>query len=163
MKTLLVAIDFSETTDAVLREAAKLAKALEAKLWVVHVASDEMQSLAYETMAFPEMSPEFAIMPMPGDVQLARGLSAEEFKREHRQLLNISTSLRKEGVDAQAILLKGDTAENIIEKAKELQADIIILGTHGHGCLRKAIVGSVSKSIIRHARCNVMIVPIPEK
>ena len=163
MKSLFVAIDFSETTDAVLREASKLAKALKAKLWIVHVANDEMQNLAYETMAFPEMSPEFSTMPMLGDVQLARGLSAEEFKREHRQLLNISASIRKEGVDAQSVLLKGDPAENLIKKAEELQIDIIILGSHGHGCLRKALAGSVSKSVIQHAPCNVMIVPIPDQ
>ncbi len=163
MKTLLVAVDFSENTDTVLREAARLAGALGAKLWVVHVAGDEMQALAYEALAFPEMAPEFATMPMSVDVQLARGLSAEEFKREHRQLLDISASLRKAGVDAQAVLLKGDAAENIVEKAADLQADIVILGSRGRGCLRKAIVGSVSESVIRHAPCNVMIVPIPGK
>jgi len=157
MKTLLVAVDFSETTDAVLRQAATLAKALGAKLWIVHVASDEIQAMAYETMPFSVYAPEF--INMPGDVQMARSLSAEEFKREHQQLLGISSSLREEGTNAQAMLLKGDAAKLIIEKAADLQADIIVLGSHGHGRLHKALVGSVSEAVIRHAPCNVMIVP----
>ena len=161
MKTLLAAIDFSENTDAVLQQATNLAKTLNAKLWILHVASDEIQAMAYETMPFSVYAPEF--INMPGDVQLARNLSAEEFKREHQQLLSISSSLRKEGADAQAILLKGDATKLIAEKAADLQADIIILGSHGHGRLHKALVGSVSEAVIRQAPCNVMIVPRPGK
>ncbi len=157
MKQLLAAIDFSKNTEAVLEQAAKLAKALEAKLWILHVASDETQAMAYEATQFTGYSPEFT--SMPGDVQLARDLSADEIKREHAQLLGISASLRENGTETQAILLKGDAAKLILEKAEDLQVEIIILGSHGHGLLHKALLGSVSEAIIRHAHCNVLIVP----
>ncbi len=157
MKQLIAAIDFSKSTDAVLEQAATLAKALDAKLWILYVASDEMQAMAYESTQFVGYAPEFA--NMPGDVQLARDLSAEEFKREHRQLLEISSNLRKAGANAQAILLKGAAAQLILEKADELAADLIVVGSHGHGLLHKVFLGSVSEAVIRHARHNVMIVP----
>ena len=157
MKQLLAAVDFSKNTDAVLQQAAALAEALASKLWIVHVASDETQAMAYESTQFSAYAPEF--INMPGDVQLARDLSAEEFKREHGQLLAMSSSLREKGLDTQAMLLKGDAATLILEKAEDLQAEIIILGSHGHGLLHKALLGSVSESVIHHARCNVLIVP----
>ncbi len=157
MKQLLAAVDFSKNTEAVLKQAATLAKALDAKLWILHVTSDETQTMAYESTQFSGYAPEF--INMPGDVQLARDLSAEEFKREHGQLLAMSSSLREGGTDAQAMLLKGDAAKLILEKATDLQAEIIILGSHGHGLLHKALLGSVSEAVIRHARCNVLIVP----
>lgn len=161
MKKLLAAIDFSKTTDAVLEQASALAKALGAKLWVLHVASNETQAIAYETSQYSDYSPDF--VSMPGDVQLARNLSAEELKREHNELLAISSSLRKNGVDAQSVLLKGDAAKLIIEKANDLGAEIILLGSHGHGLFHKALLGSVSESVMRHAACNVMVVPTPGK
>ena len=157
MKQLLAAVDFSKNTDAVLDQAASLAKALGVKLWIVHVASDETRAMAYESTQFPGYAPEF--INMPGDVKLARNLTADEIKREHSQLLGISSKLREEGVDTQSILLKGDAAKLILEKAAELPAEIIILGSHGHGLLHKALLGSVSEAIIRHARCSVLIVP----
>jgi nucleotide-binding universal stress UspA family protein len=40
---------------------------------------------------------------------------------------------------------------------------MIILGSHGHGLLHKALLGSVSESIIHHARCNIMIVPASDR
>ena len=157
MQNLLVAVDFSKITDVLLEQAAHLAKALNAKLWVLHVASDESQAIAYEPSQYSSYSPEFAALP--GDVQLARDLSAEEIKREHTHLLAISSKLRNDGLDAQAILVKGDAAKVIIEKANDLGVEMIILGSHGHGLLHKALLGSVSESIIRHARCNITIVP----
>jgi nucleotide-binding universal stress UspA family protein len=160
MKQLLVAVDFSKSTDAVLEQASILAKELEAKLWVLHVASNETQALAFDSSQFSGFAPEF--VSMPGDVQLARNLSAEEIKREHAQLQGISSSIRANGVNAQAVLLKGDAAATIVEKATHLDADMIILGSHGHGLLHKALLGSVSEAVLRRANCNVLVVPVPE-
>jgi nucleotide-binding universal stress UspA family protein len=157
MNNLLVAVDFSKSTDAVLNEAIKLATALKAKIWIVHITADEMQAMAFETTQFTGYAPE--TITMPGDIQLSRDVSAEEIKREHRELLGISSRLREQGLDTQAMLLKGIPANLILEKAQELKADMIILGSHGHGLFHKALLGSVSESVIRHAHCNVMVVP----
>ncbi|VGO22391.1 universal stress protein [Pontiella sulfatireligans] len=157
MKPILAAVDFSTTTAAVVEQAAALAKALGSKLWIIHASSDETRAILYDSVQFDSYSPEFS--SMPGDAQLARDLSAKEIKREHAQLLGIASCLREKGVKAQAMLIKGDPAKLIIEKAEELEADMIIIGSHGHGLLHKALLGSVSESIIRHARCNVMVVP----
>ena len=161
MKNLLAAVDFSQSTDMVLSESAQLATALDAKLWILHVTSDESQALAFEATQFTGYAPE--AVAMPGDVQLARDINAEEIKREHSELQGMSSRLRKDGVNAQALLLKGDPAKLIIDKAGELRAEMIILGSHGHGLLHKALLGSVSESIIRHAGSNILIVPAVKK
>ena len=159
MQKLLAAVDFSKMTDTILDQASALVKSLDAKLWILHVTSDEAQAMSFETTQYSSYSPEF--MGLPGDVQLARDLSAEEIKREHAHLLAISSRLRNDGIDAQAVLVKGDAAKLIKQKAVDLGAEMIILGSHGHGLLHKALLGSVSESVIRHAPCNIMIVPAP--
>lgn len=161
MKNLLVAIDFSKNTDAVIKQSASLAKALNSKLWIIHVTSDESQSLAYESTQLSGYAPEFT--NMVGDVQLARDLNAEEIKREHKKLHGISLTLRNEGIDAQAMLIKGNPAKQILAKADELECDIIILGSHGHGLLHKALLGSVSEAIINKSNRNLLIIPSVEK
>ncbi len=161
MNNLLAAIDFSTSTDGVIEESCRLAKALDAKLWVLHVASDEAHAVTYETSSYSDLIPD--ISNMPADVQLARDLSAEELKREHRELLGLSSKLKSEGVTSQAILVKGNAAKEIVSKANDIDADIILLGSHGHGLLHKALLGSVSESIIRHAPCKIMIIPSPKE
>ena len=159
MKNLLVAVDFSKSTAAVLTEAAGLAIALDAKLWVIHITSNETQAYAFEASQFNDYIPD--LISTTENVQLARNISAEEIKREHAELLGISSKLRNRGVDAQALLLKGNPAKLILEKAEELEADMIILGSHGHGLFHKALLGSISESIIRQTACNVLVIPPP--
>jgi len=159
MKNILAAVDFSKNTEAVIAQAAELAKGLGGKLWIIHVTSDETKAMVYESTQFTGFTPEFT--SIPGDVQLARNLCAEEYKREHQQLLGLSAKARQDGVEAQSLLVKGDAATLILEKAENLGIDIIVLGSHGHGLLHKAIVGSVSEAVIRNALCNVLVVPPP--
>ncbi|WP_372794555.1 universal stress protein [Pontiella sp.] len=160
MKHLLAAVDFSNSTRAVLEQSRLLAGKLNARLWIIHVSTDETATLA-TTSSFSDYSPE--ITSMPGDVQLARDISAEELKREHNELIALSADLRKKGIEAKALLIRGNPATEILAKAADLKADMIILGSHGHGLFHKALLGSVSESVIQHAQCNVLIVPRPGK
>lgn len=160
MKKILVAIDFSKITGEVVKQAAALAKGLNAKVWVVHVAPDQLPATE-EFIPFCDFSTGMIRAPFPDDIEISRGMRAEEYKREHQALLNLSGNLRQEGVDAQAILMKGDIAELILEKAENLDVDIIVLGSHGYGLLHKVVVGSVSEAVLRKAMCNVLIVPAP--
>ena len=52
----------------------------------------------------------------------------------------------------------GCVAEQIVGLAKDLEADLIVMGTRGHGGLKRVIEGSISDFVVRWARCPVMIV-----
>ncbi len=158
MKKILVAVDFSKSTEQVVAQAGKLAKGLGAKAWVIHVTSDQLQAAAYEYSPGYDFPAGF-INPPIGDIEMARELCANEYKREHEALLNLSGKLRQSGVEAQAMLLKGDAAELILEQAENLDVDMVVMGSHGHGLLRKILIGSVTEAVLHKALCNVLIVP----
>ena len=160
MKKILVAVDFSKITENVVAQAAKLAKGLGAKVWVIYVTSDQLQGAAYEYSPGYYSSTGFITQPI-GDIEMSRELCANEYNREHAALLNLSAKLRQSGVDAQAMLLKGEAAELILEQAENLDVDMIVMGSHGHGLLRKILIGSVTEAVLQDALCNVLIVPAP--
>ena len=162
MKNILVAIDFSKSTEQVIQQASILAQKMGGKLWFIHATPDErLKAIAYESTQFYDFSPEFISAPV-GDVELARDLCAEEYKQEHHAMLNLSNKIKKSGIDAQSMLLKGDAADLILEKAEEVKADMIVMGSHGHGMLRKVLTGSVTEAVLRKASCGVLIIPPPE-
>ncbi|RMF20673.1 MAG: universal stress protein, partial [Cyanobacteria bacterium J083] len=57
------------------------------------------------------------------------------------------------------LLIQGATVTTILQEAAKLQAEMIIIGSHGHSSLYKALLGSVSEGIIRQATCPVLIIP----
>lgn len=142
MKKILAAIDFSDVTGNVVEQAAALAQAFSAELTLVHVAAPDPDFVGYEAG--------------PDTVRDAR---ASELRGEHRQLQETGEALRERGLAARALLIQGPTIEKILEETKRIGAEVIVIGSHGHGALHRALLGSVSEGVVRGATCPVHVVP----
>jgi nucleotide-binding universal stress UspA family protein len=136
---ILVATDGSREAELAVTTAADLAKSTDSELHVVHVGE---VPLVYH----PERH--------------AYQAEYEEHEKESQQLLESQVE-RIEGAsarEAQAHLRMGKADEEIVELAQSIDAGLIVMGSRGHGRLRRALVGSVSESVVRHAHCPVTIV-----
>jgi nucleotide-binding universal stress UspA family protein len=142
MKSLLVAIDFSEVTDRVVEQAARLAQAFSSRVRLVHIAEPDPDFVGYE--AGPES---------------VRGQVASELRDEHRKVQELADGLRGHGIDVMALSIQGATVEKILEEAHRADADLIVMGSHGRGGLSRVVMGSVSEGVLRKAACPVLIVP----
>jgi nucleotide-binding universal stress UspA family protein len=77
----------------------------------------------------------------------------------HESLLDAARqTLASRGVQAEVVLGIGDPAEAIVELAEQRNADLIVVGTREPGFLERLFGHSVSASVQRHARCDVLIV-----
>ncbi|HZY57756.1 MAG TPA: universal stress protein [Rubrobacteraceae bacterium] len=140
---ILVATDGSREAELAATTAADLAKSTDSELHVVHVGEIP---LVYH----PERH--------------AYRAEYEEHEKEAQQLLEAEVARIKEaGASvAQSHLTLGRAnarvAEEIVELAQSIDAGLIVMGSRGQGRLRRALVGSVSDSVLRHAHCPVTIV-----
>ena len=139
---VLAALDLARTTPDVLREARIWARRLSAELILIHVAEPDPDFIGYG--AGPE------------SVRLA---VAHKFTRAHQRIEALSVELRKEGLDATALLLQGATAETILREAERLSADVVLMGTRARGAVRELFVGSVSKEVLRRSTRPVLLIP----
>ena len=62
------------------------------------------------------------------------------------------------GTVAGTHLAMGDAPREIVHLAEDLQAGLIVMGSRGRGGIRRALMGSVSDTVVRHAHCPVLIV-----
>jgi len=141
---ILLAVDFSDVTDSLVDTVAGVARDPAGAVWVVHVAAPDPQFIGYE------------IGP-----QSVRDIRARELKDEHARLDEIKRALEAKNLHARAFLLQGETVGTLLEQAERMRADLVILGSHGHGMLFKSLVGSVSEGVLRGATCPVLLVPSP--
>lgn len=143
---LLAGVDLSESTEKVVKKVEEIAKALSARVWILHVAEPEPDFVGFET-----------------DPKCIRDSRSEMFHREHQQIQDIADRLRKAGLDTTALLVQGATVETILKEASKLDADMIVLGSHGQGAMYQLIVGSVSEGVLHQSACPVLIVPTHER
>jgi len=62
------------------------------------------------------------------------------------------------GTVAQAHLMMGEPAREIIHLAEDLGAGLVVMGSRGRGGIRRTLMGSVSDSMVRYAHCPVLVV-----
>jgi nucleotide-binding universal stress UspA family protein len=60
----------------------------------------------------------------------------------------------------ETIIKEGDYAENILQTAKEIKADIIVIGTHSRKGLDKVLLGSVAENVLHHTKIPLFIIPV---
>jgi nucleotide-binding universal stress UspA family protein len=143
---ILLATDGSEEADLAALRAVDLADATHSELHVVHVG----------------VVPIF-LQSYPGTLGYYDKLY-EQIEKMSRELLRKQTWRVKAagGTVAGAHLRMGEVALEIVALAEELGADLIVMGSRGLGRVRRALMGSVSDSVVRHAHCPVLVVR-PEK
>ena len=144
MKTLLVPLDFSATSGNLLQAAASLAKSLGARLVVLHV----LQPIA--PIGDPMMMPDLAQVT-------SMQKSAEEDARA--QLKRACEKAAELGVVVEPELRDGPASAVILERARALPADLVVMGSHGHTALYDLLLGSTSHAVLKKAPCPVVIVP----
>jgi len=112
-------------------------------VYIIHAAEPEPDFVGYD------------VGPEVGRTQVAR-----EMRREHRGVQTLAEKLRDDGLDATALLVQGPTVEITPKEADTLQAELIVVGTHGHGAVYDVLLGSYSAVMIRKSKLPILVVPV---
>ena len=139
---LLVSVDLSDVSAAVVKKAAELAKGMSVEVRLLHIAEPEPDFVGYD------VGPKYE-----------RDALAEKFHKEHSELQSIADGLRDDGLSVKALLVRGPTVETILNEAEKFGADMIVLGSHGRGAMQRLLMGSVSEGVLRETKCPILIVP----
>lgn len=142
--SILVAVDFSPVTERQIAAVERLASPGR-RIYVLHVAEPDPDFVGFE-----------------GGPDEVRDQIASEFREEHRKVESLARALEGKGFDATGLLVQGPTARTILTQAGRLGADVIVVGSHGHGALFDLLAGSVSAAVIRKADRPVLVVPARE-
>jgi nucleotide-binding universal stress UspA family protein len=139
LERILVPTDFSESARHALTYGISFAREFEAELLVLHVV--ETIPVGYASDLFP--------VPMAEVFQEMSGYARAE-------LAKLAALAKEKGVVVREMVTQGKPSAEIVRVAKEETIDMIVLGTHGTGILDKAIFGSTTERVVRHAPCPVL-------
>ena len=136
LNSVLVAFDFGETSQKALAYGMNLTRVFGGRLHVLHVA-DVIATTA--SQFYPDH---------PGNPEMrAESLALS-------QLRTVVTDAEAE----LAVRISGSPAVAIIQYARSIGADVIVVGTHGRNAVSRLLMGSVAEHVVRHAPCPVLVV-----
>jgi len=136
MDLIVVGYDGSEHSDRALERAVEIGTSLGASLRVVSAA--KVIAGAHPRGGSP-VEPG-AEEDLAASIEKARGKLADA------------------AIEAQLVEARGDPADVIVDQAKEHNAGLIVVGTHGRGRMGRMVAGSVSTKVVQNAACDVLVV-----
>lgn len=143
LKRLLCPVDFSDLSRESLVHAGGVAEWYDARITVFH---------AYATPGLPVAS-----ATVPGGVPILPPVEPDEVLGRVRDFCARTEGISPDRVDV--AVGKGNAAREILRQAEMLEADLIVMGTHGRGGFERLLLGSVADKVLRRATVPVLVIP----
>ena len=145
MKTILVPVDFSDATELVLETARRIGKAFGSRVILLHGVEPKLPQVEL----FPGLTaPGSACMAVP---------VATDLEWEECELAKAKSYFDGSFLEVRTLVVEGETVSCILAESK--RADLIVMGSHGHGALYHLLAGSVTQGVLKSAKIPVVIVP----
>lgn len=157
-KTLLVATDLTANSEHAFKHALLLARCHDARVYLLHVVPEV------------DASVRGYVATIMGKDSLSR------FEKQHEEEAHEEISRELESFARQELgdhpeevkrfagveVLHGHPAPQILQAADRLEADLIVVGTHGKGRLEYTFLGSVTEKLLRRTHRPVLVIPLPQ-
>jgi nucleotide-binding universal stress UspA family protein len=150
-RKVVIALDYDPTAQKVAEAGFSLARTMKAEVTLLHVIADPVYYSALE------YSP---ITGFAGDMNMANYQldSVEGLKKASVQYLDkLKNHLGDKNI--KTIIAEGDFADSILKSAKEIHADIIVMGSHSRKWLENIVMGSVTEKVLRSTSIPLFIIP----
>jgi len=149
MKNIVAAVDFSNATPGVLGAAVEHAKAFGAALHLLHVLEPEPSYTAYGFT--------------PDEFPAIHLFQEEARKRATARLDELLGQVSSDVTDVTVHLADGSPLTALLDYAKKVSANLVVVGTHGHGAVAALLLGSVAEGIVRKAVVPTLVIPAKEE
>ncbi|MFI5295733.1 MAG: universal stress protein [Thermodesulfovibrionales bacterium] len=137
MKKILIAHDGSKSSEKALKKAFQIAETFGSSLTVLSVI------------------PELYLTEL---MEMDRVRILDTMAKETREMMEKIKAKSKHVKSLKTVIKQGDPADEILNTAERMKADVIITGSHGRHGAQRFLLGSVSSKIVDHAECDVLVV-----
>jgi universal stress protein A len=143
-KTIIFPTDFSDISTGALSWALSMADTLDAHISCLYVVE--------EPQIYSSLDMGAVAIPTSGELVESAKTRMQSFVEEH---------LTKAPHGSEGTVVIGHAATEIVSHAKEVNADMIIMTTHGYSGMKHVLLGSTTEDVLRHATCPVLSVRAP--
>lgn len=147
-KNILVCVDFSDVSDAVVNSASLLASIFSSKITLLTIVERPV----------PVIHEGLENLVEPEEIELLIQLEKELRQQAEERLADYSSKLSEKGFDVKTIIEIADVVDGILDNAEREKADLIVLGSHKKGLLDRFLLGSVSEKVINKSPVSTLVV-----
>lgn len=154
-KKVLIALDYDPTAQKVAETGFSLAKSIGAEVVLIHVISDPLNY---------SLTGHITVMGFAGytAIDLLNADNKDDLKKTSQHFLDKS-KLHLGDKKIKTMVTEGDIADLILKSAEDIDADVIVMGSHSRKWLEDIVMGSVTEKVLHHTSLPLYIVPTKQK
>lgn len=145
MKKIALAVDFSRGEELLLNKAAEVAKAMNSKIWLIHITE-----------------PEPEVIGVGVDQTLATSERTTKLKRDHAKMDDYVRKIGEHHVMAETVMVEGMPVDMLMREINKYEFDLLIIGNHQHNAFYRTFIGSVLSELMKIIDIPVLAVPLNE-
>lgn len=140
MKKIVVAVDLSDQAEQIIQTAITMAKAFSSILYLVHV-EPPIQDISGKYIDKPDLG------------------VVTEYDAEVAQLNDLAQLSRDKDIETHAIFMEGVPRQSVLDSARKIEADLIVMGCYGDASLMDFLLGGMSQAVAKKAEVPILLVP----
>lgn len=152
IEKVLIALDYDPSANKVAESGFSMAKAMNAEVVLLHVIVDPVFYSSADFSPITGFGDYMGLVPMQFDNIDGVKDAAQQFLEKIKKHLGDEAITTRIG--------DGDMAVTIVDTAKSLHADVIVMGSHSRKWLENIVMGSVAQEVLRHSTLPVFIIPV---
>ena len=151
MQKVLIALDYNPTAQKVVESGFSLAKAMNAEVHLLHIITEPVYYSSTEYSPIVGFTGQMNMDPLQLNGVEGLKKASQHFLDEIKHHLGDET--------IQTMVREGDFAVTILKTAKDIHADIIVMGSHSRKWLENIVMGSVTEKVLHHTSIPLFIIP----
>lgn len=152
MKKVLIALDYDPTAQKVAEKGYAIAKSMGAEVTLLHVISDAHYYSTVGVNPILGFTDHANVVPLL--IENSENLEIETLKFLDRTKAHLGD------ITIKTLANQGDSADSILKTAKEIGADILVMGSHSRRWLENILMGSVTEKVLKNTEIPLFIVPL---
>ena len=144
---IIVPTDFSDYSDLAFKRAIDLAEACQAKIYLTHVVEESPDIFALERFN------------KEGQNKIMKDLEKQSKEFFEKQIAKYPEAQK---ADIETKVLRGVPSKEILNFQKKINADMVVIATHGQTAFEEFFWGNTASKIVRHSNCSVLVVRKPK-
>lgn len=144
MKKIILPVDFSNATEKLVTEAIDFCKNISGEIYLTHIIPSDIGFVLGDI----------------GSLQYYPEIEKNEISDNLAKLKEIQEQIQKENINCHSILKQGIAKDSILEYTREINADYIVIGSHGRSGVYDIFIGSLTKELTKNAPIPVVVIPI---
>lgn len=154
MKRIMIAVDFSDQTEPVMKAGLELACKFDSEVILLHT-EEPAAAVVHSNV----IGPYGGMVGFGVDIPTAKEIISEQVSKDEAMLTELKSQAQRMGLEVKTEVFIGNEVSGILDQCREYKPDLLVMGLHKKGFFSRLLGENPEFALVKHAPCQLLFIP----